>query len=186
MTRDNQRLQSILQALAQDPAAPAAELIRQAYYWAQECHQGQVRKDGAPMFEHVLGVTESVLATGARDAELIAAALLHDVVENTLVSLEEVRERFGGRVADLVDAVTNRPDDDAASAAQRAVEAGRDALLLRLCDRLDGVRRSSGRKKKSRREFLRDSRKVHLALAEQHFPDLAEVLSEALEAAAPD
>ncbi len=138
------------------------------------------------MFEHVLGVTENVLAAGSRDAELIAAALLHDVVENTPVSLAEVHERFGGRVAHLVDAVTNRPDDDAASAAQRALQAGRDALLLRLCDRLDGIRRSSGRKKKARRKFLCDSRKVHLALAEQHFPDLAEALSEALQTTDPD
>jgi len=186
MSGYDRRLQSVLQALGQGSAGPAPELIRQAYRWAQESHRGQVRKDGAAMFEHVLGVTENVLATGSRDAELIAAALLHDVVENTPVSLGKVREHFGSHVADLVDAVTNRPDDDAASAAQRALEAGRDALLLRLCDRLDGIRRSAGRKGKSRRKFLRYSRKVHLALAEQHFPNVAEHLRQALEATERD
>ena len=183
MQPDPEQLDAILQRLLPGPAAAAEDLVRQAYHWARQSHHGQVRKDGCPIFEHVLGVTDNLLATGARDPELIAAALLHDLVENTPVPLEEVRRRFGPRIAALVDAVTNRPEDDAASAAQRALQAGSAALLLRLCDRLDGVRRSADRKHKPRLNFLRESRSVHLALAERHFPGLAQALAEAIRAA---
>lgn len=161
-----------------DPAG--ALLVRDAWSLAQTAHRGQVRKDGARVIDHVAGVISNILRFGPADAELRAAAVLHDVVENTPVPLEAIAERFGPRVARLVDAVTNRPDEDARAAALRAHDVGEDALLLRLCDRLDGVRRSSGRSEEKRRKFLAASRETHLALAEEHFPALAEAMRVAL------
>jgi len=157
-----------------------ADLVRDAWRVAVRAHEGQARKDGAPLIDHVLAVTRNVRRFAGARAELLAAALLHDVVENTPVPLEDVEARFGATVAALVDAVTNRPGEDAQASALRARDAGTDALLLRLCDRLDGIRRSPGRPAEKRQKFLEASRRVHLALAEEHFPALAGEMRRAL------
>ena len=158
------------------------EALRRAHAWAVALHDGQVRKDGSRLIDHVVGVTRNVqrFAPEGYDSELLIAALLHDVVENTPVSLAEVEARFGPRVAALVDAVTNREGESPADSAFRARDAGGDALLLRLCDRLDGIERSHRRSLKDRRKFLRASREVHLPLAEEHFPALGETMRAAL------
>ncbi|MFQ6096109.1 MAG: HD domain-containing protein [Armatimonadota bacterium] len=160
-----------------------ARLVRMAYLWAARHHAGQVRKDGSAVFDHVRGVAGNVIEAGSCDPHVVAAALLHDLLEATGVTAEEVLERFGPRVAALVEAMTNRPGEDARASAQRAVEVGPDAVMLRLCDRLDGLRRVGGRSAASRRDFLSSARAVHLPLAERHFPVMAESLREAIEAA---
>lgn len=159
------------------------EPVRRAYAWAVAQHVGQVRKDGARLIDHVVGVARNVQRFGEPDPRLLTAALLHDLVEQTDVPLERVRERFGDEVAHLVDAVTNREGESAADSALRARDCGRDALLLRLCDRLDGISRSAGRPEANRRKFLEASRRVHLPLAEEHFPELADEMREALASA---
>lgn len=160
-----------------------ADLVRRAWRVAVSAHEGQVRKDGSQVICHVVGVTRNVCRFAGHDADLVAAALLHDVVENTEMRLRDLQSRFGVRIASLVDAVTNRAGEDAAASAQRAYEAGEEALLLRLCDRLDGIRRSAGRSPERRRRFLVTSRQVHLPLAEEHFPALAAEMQQALEEA---
>jgi len=164
-------------------SAEDAALARDAWRVAVFAHEGQVRKDGARVIYHVVGVARNIREFGPPDGELLAAALLHDVVENTPVPLTEIEERFGGRIAGLVDAVTNRPEEDARASALRARDAGEDALLLRLCDRLDGVRSASGRPPEKRRKFLDASSATHLALAEEHVPALADAMRLALDEA---
>jgi len=158
------------------------DAVRRAYAWAVAAHYGQVRKDGSRLIDHVVTVARNVqrFAAQGNDAELLIAALLHDIVENTPVPLSEVEARFGARAACLVDAVTNREGESAAESALRARDAGPDALLLRLCDRLDGIQRSPGRLPEKRRKFLSASRETHLPLAEEHFPALAEAMGAAL------
>ncbi len=164
--------------------ATEAVVVRRAFAWANTVHSGQVRKDGSRMIDHVVSVARNVQRFDETDDhELLVAALLHDVVENTNVPLSEVEDRFGERVARLVDAVTNRDHESAADSAYRARDAGRGALLLRLCDRLDGIRRSPGRPDDKAREFLQSSREIHLPLAEQNFPAVGEAMSGALEEA---
>jgi len=160
-----------------------ALLVRDAWSYARAAHEGQVRNDGVRVIDHVAGVARNLLRFGPADAELRAAATLHDVVENTPVPLAEIEERFGTRVAGMVDAVTNRPEEDAEASALRARDAGEDALLLRLCDRLDGVGRSLGRPLEKRKKFLAASRRVHLALARERFPEVAAAFEEALSTA---
>ncbi len=158
------------------------DLVRKAYAWAVAAHDAQVRKDGSRLIDHVVSVARNVQRFGPEccDTEMLVAALLHDVVENTSVPLSEVEARFGARVACLVDAVTNREGESAVDSALRARDVGSDALLLRLCDRLDGIQRSPGRPEGKRRKFLSASRETHLALAEEHFPALGEVMRAAL------
>ncbi len=90
----------------------ATNLIGQAYSYADECHTGQVRKSGEPYIAHPLE-TALFLADLHLDSHTIIAALLHDVVEDCGVTLEEVEARFGAETAKLVDGVTKltRLDD---------------------------------------------------------------------------
>ena len=77
-------------------------LFEEAAHLAVDAHAGSVRKgDGSPYVFHPFEVA-AIVAGVSRDEEVIAAALLHDVVEDTSFSAEELRRRFGNRVADLV------------------------------------------------------------------------------------
>jgi (p)ppGpp synthase/HD superfamily hydrolase len=84
-------------------------LVRRAYAFAEAAHRGQRRKDGRAFIAHPVRVAR-LLASRGYDEEVLAAALLHDVVEDTSVTLAEVRERFGARVAELVACVTENPE----------------------------------------------------------------------------
>jgi (p)ppGpp synthase/HD superfamily hydrolase len=130
---------------------PAEDLavLRQAYQFATACHGDQLRPTGDPYERHLLEAVE-VLATGAGvlDRDVLVAALLHDVVEDTACTLEEVRDRFGPEVAELVDWVTKTDpppggDREAARLAylRRLAGAPRKAVLVKLADRLSNVQR---------------------------------------------
>ena len=85
--------------------AKAAGLIRDAYEFADLCHEGQMRKSGEPYIAHPLEI--ALFLTELRlDEQTIAASLLHDVVEDCDVSLDELSSRFGPEIAKLVDGVT--------------------------------------------------------------------------------
>ncbi|MEQ1929761.1 MAG: bifunctional (p)ppGpp synthetase/guanosine-3',5'-bis(diphosphate) 3'-pyrophosphohydrolase [Parvularculaceae bacterium] len=81
------------------------DLLNRAYVFAMKAHGGQLRKSGDPYFTHPLAVAE--ILTGVRaDPATVATALLHDVVEDTDVSLDDIRRLFGEEIARLVDGVT--------------------------------------------------------------------------------
>jgi GTP pyrophosphokinase len=96
--------QLIEQVRKYDPEVDA-DMLRRAYHLADRAHTGQLRDSGAPYIEHPLHVAE-ILAGLNSDAPTIVAGLLHDVVEDTTVSLDTIREQFGEEVARLVDGVT--------------------------------------------------------------------------------
>ncbi len=91
------------------PAAPqlpaTTPLVRRAYAFAEHAHRGQRRKDGQAYISHPVRVAR-VLARLGYGEEVLAAALLHDVVEDTPATLAELRQAFGARVAELVDCVS--------------------------------------------------------------------------------
>ena len=162
------------------------ELVRTALQWAAELHAGQCRRDGSLVIDHVLAVAEDVLGYCEADPEVVAAAVLHDVVEKTETTVPQIAGAFGPRVARLVEAVTVPPGMTPDQALAQAIEAGQEALLLRLCDRLDGVRRSPGRPPADRQRFVETARRVHLPAAREHWPRLAEALARAIaDASAP-
>ena len=90
----------------------STEKVGQAYFYADACHTGQERKTGDPYIVHPLE-TALFLADLHLDTNTIVAALLHDVVEDCGVSLEDISEKFGFEVSKLVDGVTKltRMDD---------------------------------------------------------------------------
>lgn len=95
-------------APAAPPAVAATPLVRRAYAFAAHAHRGQRRKDGQAYISHPVRVARLLGAAGY-GPEVVAAALLHDVVEDTPATLAEVRQAFGPRVALLVAGVTEDP-----------------------------------------------------------------------------
>lgn len=90
-----------------DAAVERSDLVKEALATAQRAHAGQLRRgsDGRPFIDHPIAVAE-LLCGERQDDEVIAAALLHDVVEKSETSLDSLRERFGDVVAELVGAMT--------------------------------------------------------------------------------
>ncbi|MDT8305649.1 MAG: HD domain-containing protein [Anaerolineae bacterium] len=110
----------------------ARDLVRRAFEFARQHHGDDLRKSGELYITHPLTIAY-YLAEYQLDAPALAAALLHDIVEDTVVSVEEIRERFGPEVASLVDGLTKfmmATGDDVP--AWMSLEAARDATLHKL------------------------------------------------------
>ena len=129
-----------------EAAAERSQLVREALQTAHSAHAGQVRNGSGGMayVEHPRGVAE-MLATEELDEQVLAAALLHDVVEDSELTIEDVREAFGDRVAGIVGALTD--DESIESYRERKVEhrervaaAGPEALAIYAADKLSNVR----------------------------------------------
>jgi guanosine-3',5'-bis(diphosphate) 3'-pyrophosphohydrolase len=126
-----------------------SRLLSEAYDVASRAHDGQQRKDnGAPYLTHPLRVAELVDAAGF-DEEVVAAALLHDVVEDSDVDSPQIAQRFGPRVAEVVSALTE--DESIADYEQRKAEnrdrveaAGADAAAVYTADKLANLRDMRG------------------------------------------
>lgn len=128
-----------------EAAAERSELVKDALETARRAHAGQLRRgsDGRPYIEHPLAVAEILVGHRYGD-EVLAAALLHDVVEKSDVEIGEIRERFGERVADLVEALTEdetielyeeRKDEHR----WRVAKAGPDAMAIFAADKKTNV-----------------------------------------------
>src|SRR5579883_3046652 len=100
-----QELEHLLRETSQYLAPADMELIQRAFELANRAHRGVLRRSGEPYILHPLEVA-LLLADMRIDADGIAAALLHDVVEDTDFTLDELRARFGDAVANIVDGVT--------------------------------------------------------------------------------
>jgi GTP diphosphokinase / guanosine-3',5'-bis(diphosphate) 3'-diphosphatase len=97
-------LQALLETLP-DLSPNDRGIIERAYHRAEAAHEGQKRKSGEPYFTHCVAVA-GILADMKLDSEAIAAGLLHDVIEDTPVTREDLRAEFGSAIAQLVDGVT--------------------------------------------------------------------------------
>jgi (p)ppGpp synthase/HD superfamily hydrolase len=128
-----------------DMAVERSELVKDALEMARAVHAGQLRRgsDGRPFIEHPLAVAERLVAHRYGD-EVLAAALLHDVVEKSETGIDEVRSRFGETVGDLVETMT---EDESIPAyeerkeehRQRAAAADPATLAIFAADKLTNV-----------------------------------------------
>src|SRR6188472_1562546 len=122
-----------------------SDLATSALRFARRVHLGQYRKQTGEQFvEHPIPVAR-LLSDSGYDGSLIAAAYLHDVVEKTDVSLDEIRERFGPAVADLVDRLSEDPDIGGYADRKRALregilQSGGDPLVIYAADRVANMR----------------------------------------------
>jgi (p)ppGpp synthase/HD superfamily hydrolase len=117
--------------------------LREAYEFAALAHAGQVRKGSqAPYITHPLAVMNVLVDLGCRDATILQTALLHDVVENSHRTMDEIRSRFGAEVATLVAELVRSPDtrSDRGAFSQYVHSLGRPARMIMLADRVHNLK----------------------------------------------
>ena len=132
----------LVAALLDDLPAEAQGTVRAAYELSAALHADQVRDEGHPYIVHPLRVAGHLAEHGYRDPALLAAALLHDTLEDTALGEAELEARFGPRVAALVWAATKpmlRRRRDAAAHLAAAGASAAEAQLIKLADRLDNL-----------------------------------------------
>ncbi|MEW2622320.1 HD domain-containing protein [Streptomyces sp. NPDC048106] len=155
---------------------PDADLepLRRAYLLAESSHRGQTRKSGEPYITHPLAVTLILAELGAETTTL-TASLLHDTVEDTEVTLDQVREQFGEEVRYLVDGVTKLEKVDYGAAAEpetfrkMLVATGSDVrvMSIKLADRLHNMRTLGVMRPEKQARIAGVTRDVLIPLAER-------------------
>ncbi|MEV6022253.1 HD domain-containing protein [Streptomyces sp. NPDC052036] len=155
---------------------PDADLepLRRAYLLAESSHRGQMRKSGEPYITHPLAVTLILAELGAETTTL-TASLLHDTVEDTDVTLDQVREQFGEEVRYLVDGVTKLEKVDYGAAAEpetfrkMLVATGSDVrvMSIKLADRLHNMRTLGVMRPEKQARIAKVTRDVLIPLAER-------------------
>nr|WP_234285517.1 HD domain-containing protein [Streptomyces venezuelae] len=155
---------------------PEADLsvLRRAYVLAESSHRGQFRKSGEPYITHPLAVTLILAELGAETTTL-TASLLHDTVEDTEVTLDQVRREFGDEVAYLVDGVTKVEKIDYGAAAEpetfrkMLVATGNDVrvMSIKLADRLHNMRTLGVMRPEKQARIAKVTRDVLIPLAER-------------------
>ncbi|MET8947317.1 HD domain-containing protein [Streptomyces sp. NPDC004542] len=155
---------------------PDADLepLRRAYVLAESSHRGQMRKSGEPYITHPLAVTLILAELGAETTTL-TASLLHDTVEDTDVTLDQVREQFGEEVRYLVDGVTKLEKVEYGAAAESEtfrkmlVATGNDVrvMSIKLADRLHNMRTLGVMRPEKQARIAKVTRDVLIPLAER-------------------
>ena len=159
-----------------DPEADEA-LLNRAYVFSMQAHGSQKRASGDPYFSHPIEVA-GILTDLRLDDETIATAILHDTIEDTLTTPEEITRLFGANVARLVDGVTKLSKIEAQTESERAAENLRKflmamsddirVLLVKLADRLHNMRTLHHiAKPEKRRRIAKETMDIYAPLAER-------------------
>ncbi|MFV8782988.1 RelA/SpoT family protein [Microbulbifer sp. SA54] len=150
------------------------QFVRRAYFYAEQAHEGQTRRSGEPYITHPLAVA-TILAGMHMDAQSLAAAMLHDVIEDTGVPKAALAEQFGEEVADLVDGVSKLTQFETDSPAEKQAEnfqkmalaMARDirVILVKLADRLHNMRTLGSLKPEKRARIARETLEIYAPIA---------------------
>jgi GTP pyrophosphokinase len=172
--RHDELLEGLLAELATYSDDADHELVRRAFAFAEAAHKGQQRRSGEPFITHPLGVAK-ILAELRLDEQTIAAALLHDVVEDTGTELSAVSEEFGEEIAQLVDGVTkltrvqfqSREQAEAENYRKMVVAMAGDkrVILVKLADRLHNLRTIEYLGKQKQVQKAKEALEVYAPLA---------------------
>ncbi len=151
-------------------------LILKAYEEGDAAHRGQVRKTGEPYILHPVAVAQ-ILANMRMDHESIAAAILHDTIEDTPLSWDDIRDGFGVEIANLVEGVTKldkmkfrtRVQADAESFRKLMLAMSRDlrVIFIKLADRLHNMRTLGSMSRESRRRIARETLDIYAPIADR-------------------
>lgn len=150
------------------------QIVTAAFSFAETAHQGQLRVSGEEYITHPLNVAE-ILATLGMDQESVVAALLHDVVEDTAVTIADVQKRFGKAVAALVDGATkldkipfsSREEQQAENVRKMLLAMARDVrvIIIKLADRLHNLRTIDCMEEQKRRDKALETMEVYAPIA---------------------
>ena len=148
--------------------------VRRAYYYAEQAHDGQMRKSGEAYVSHPLAVA-SILSSMHMDHESLMAAMLHDVIEDTQVDKQGLEDQFGITVANLVDGVSKlthlefktRAESQAHNFQKMAIAMAKDirVILVKLADRLHNMRTIGAMRPDSRRRIAKETTDIYAPIA---------------------
>jgi len=151
-------------------------LVLKAYEAGEAAHRGQTRKTGEPYILHPVAVAQ-ILANMRMDHESIAAAILHDTIEDTPLTWDDIRNEFGSEIADLVEGVTKldkmkfrtRMQADAESFRKLMLAMSLDlrVIFIKLADRLHNMRTLSSMSHGSRRRIARETLDIYAPIADR-------------------
>lgn len=145
----NHTIEEVLETVKKSNRRADLKLIKRAYEFAKDKHKDQLRRSGEPYIIHPIQVAY-ILSTLGLDHSTICAALLHDVIEDTDVTLEDIAKEFSPEIAEMVDGVTKLSKLNYTSEQEQQVEnyrkmflaMGKDirVILIKLADRLHNMR----------------------------------------------
>src|SRR5213595_3038807 len=168
------RFEDLLERVRSYTTDEEREFLRRAYVFSALEHKGQVRHSGEPYLIHPLEVA-SILAEMRLDPVAIAAGLLHDVVEDTLTTIEKIEEHFGPEVAHVVEGVTKISAITFSSTEERQAENFRKMLLamvddirvilVKLADRLHNMRTLNHLPEDRRIKIAQETRDIYAPIA---------------------
>jgi GTP pyrophosphokinase len=148
--------------------------VEKAYRFAEKSHEGQYRKSGDPYIEHPVAVA-TILAELELDPDTLSAALLHDVIEDTTLTIADIRAEFGDQIAEVIDGLTKLDRFKFASAEEQQAESMRKMLiamasdvrviLIKLADRLHNMQTISALPAARRREIATETLEIYGPLA---------------------
>lgn len=169
----NEDIKALLKAFDAYPQAQR-DLLYRAYEFAKKAHDGQKRESGEPYIIHPCAIARILINLGM-DVNTIAAALLHDVIEDTPVTYEQVAEEFSVEIADLVNGVTkleriqftSREEFQAESLRKMFLAMARDirVLIIKLADRLHNMRTLQYRTPEKQKLTARETLEIYAPLA---------------------
>ena len=139
--------EEILKEIEKNNLKVDIEKIKLAFFFAEECHEGQYRKSGEDYIMHPVEVTK-ILIDMKMDTDTIVAGILHDIVEDTLITLADIKYNFGDTVATLVDGVTKlktlpngtKKQDENIRKMILAMAQNLRVIIIKLADRLHNMR----------------------------------------------
>lgn len=168
------RLEDIVESIQGNHPDTDVDLLRRAYIFSAKVHQGQVRVSGESYLNHPIEVA-AILAGLKLDATTVAAGLLHDTIEDTTATPEELREMFGDEVARLVDGMTKLSRMELQSREQREAENFRKmivamandirVILIKLADRLHNMRTLTALAPDKQRRIAQETLDIYAPLA---------------------
>ncbi len=173
-SRRDHGLRHLVRVLESYLEGPQIEQILEAYEYGAAAHQGQTRKSGEPYISHPIAVAR-ILADMHLDPQAIIAAILHDVVEDTSVSITDVEEKFGEEIALLVDGVSKLDQIQFRSRAEAQAESFRKmmlamiedirVILVKLADRLHNMRTLDAMSVEKRKYIARETLDIYAPIA---------------------
>ncbi len=172
------RLEEIIDKISSYNPAADTEPIKKAYIFSAKVHQGQMRLSGEPYLSHIIEVAH-ILTHMQMDAVTVAAGILHDTVEDTLTTIDKIKEMFGEETAALVDGVTKIGkisfESKDASGEERQAENFRKmiiamaqdirVIMIKLADRMHNMRTLSALAPEKRIKIARETMDIYVPIA---------------------